>query len=118
MEVVWDALPTTLSKLVVDVGQAVRLEPLDSMHALYLPLESMKPLVNFKKLEELRIFNMRDSLQPIIWETVFQNEAGNQGMRILELQMAAAPLVRKDHWIQGKAVEGLFVSNDDPQEYK
>ena len=42
------------------------------------------------------------------------------GIRVLDLQMAAAPLVRNEHWRKARDVFELTVSNDDPleNEYK
>ena len=64
----------------------------------------------FTKLKELRIFNMRDSLQPIIWETLFR--IGNEGgtMRVLDLRMNHAPLIRVEGWIKADWVRGLDVA--------
>ena len=37
-------------------------------------------------------------------------------MRVLDLQMAAAPLVRLEHWRQAKDVVGLTVPVEDTKE--
>lgn len=118
MMILWEALPTSLTKLAIDVGWPLSIDDRDPHRQNYLSQADMKPLVNFTKLQELRIFNMRDTLQSIVWECVFRNKAKDKGMKVLDLQMAAAPLVRRDHWAKGAKVNGLHVINDDLQVYK
>jgi hypothetical protein len=112
MTKVWDVLPKSVSKLVVDISHPIIVSP-DSHRAMHIPPDDMKPLISLTKLRELRIFGMRDSCQCIIWETVFRNEAEDKGMHVLDLRMAGAPLVRNDHWVKAKDVEGLKVINHD-----
>ena len=114
---VWDALPTTLAKLVVDVGYPVRLDASDSKRPIYLKQECLKPLINYTNLNELRIFGMRDSYQSIIWETVYRNQVQG-GMRVLDLHMAAPPLVRQKSWVKAKDVHGLTVPVAEVPAYK
>ncbi|KAF2643149.1 hypothetical protein P280DRAFT_505356 [Massarina eburnea CBS 473.64] len=115
MGIVFDVLPTSLKKLIIDVGQPVKASP--NGGALYIPSEGMKPLLKFTNLQELRVFGMRESFQAIIWETVFRNKFGG-GMHVLDLRMASPPLVRKDSWIRAADVVGLIVTNEDPVDYK
>jgi hypothetical protein len=86
----------------------------------YLDQESIRPLTHFTKLQELRIFGMRDSFQGVIWETVFRNDADFEGksMRVLDLTMASPPIVRHEGWIQGKNVVGLSVAEEDETPYR
>ncbi|KAF2270893.1 hypothetical protein CC78DRAFT_573254 [Lojkania enalia] len=117
-DAVWGVLPTNLTKLVVDIGKPVRLNATDSHREIYISQDGMKPLVHLNKLEELRIFGMRDSFQSIIWETVYNNKSDNKYMRVLDLQMASRPLVREEVWRQAKDVGGLTVAQDEDQSYK
>ncbi|KAF2476578.1 uncharacterized protein BDR25DRAFT_277823 [Lindgomyces ingoldianus] len=114
----WEVLPTTLTKLVLDISQPVRLDGTDAHRESYLPQSGLKPLVNFDKLEELRIFGMRDSFQSIIWETVYRHDPDSDGMRILELSMANRPLIRQEGWLKAQEVVGLRVAKDDENPYK
>ncbi|KAF2691997.1 hypothetical protein K458DRAFT_438286 [Lentithecium fluviatile CBS 122367] len=118
MEMVWEVLPKTLTKLIIDVGRPVRVDQHNPYHKKYISQESMKPLVEFNKLRELRIFGMRDTFQSIIWEAVFRNEADDKGMHVLDLQMAEKPLVREKHWVAANDLQGLKVSNKDGQVYR
>jgi hypothetical protein len=118
MEMIWSALPTTVTKLVLDVGYPIKLDADDSNRLIYLNQESMKPLINYTKLKELRIFGMRDTYQSTIWETVYRNEAEEGSMRVLELQMAAPPLVRHEGWSQATDVQGLRVESEEACPYK
>ncbi|KAF2654123.1 hypothetical protein K491DRAFT_717410 [Lophiostoma macrostomum CBS 122681] len=118
MESIWSALPTTVTKLVLDVGYPIRLDADDSNRPIYLNQESMRPLINYTKLTELRIFGMRDTYQSTIWETVYRNEVENGNMRVLELQMAAPPLVRHEGWNKAKDVQGLRVDLEESRPYR
>ena len=96
---VWDALPTTLAKLVVDVGYPVRLDASDSKRPIYLKQECLKPLINYTNL------------------TVYRNQVQG-GMRVLDLHMAAPPLVRQKSWVKAKDVHGLTVPVAEVPAYK
>ncbi|CAO2657193.1 Nn.00g033190.m01.CDS01 [Neocucurbitaria sp. VM-36] len=115
-----DELPTSMTKIILDLGQRIHLHQDGAYsHKAYITPADMKPLSNMMELKELRLFSMHDSLQPVVWETVFRNKAEG-GMRVLDLQMAAAPLVRTDHWRKAQDVVGLTVVNEDvkDREYK
>ncbi|KAG9187730.1 hypothetical protein G6011_05601 [Alternaria panax] len=120
MVVTWDKLSTSLVKLVLDLGQPVRLQQDGkNEYKSYITLAEMKPLVQQTKLEELRLFGMHDSFQSIYWETVFRNTS-KTGMRVLDLNMAAPPIVRQDYWHKAEDVRGLTVpkANSKEKEYK
>ena len=108
--------PLTLEKLVVDIGKPVHLDPTDFNRETYISQDSMKPLTTFTKLKELRLFGMQDSFQGIIWETVFHNEA-DEGIHVLDLQMAVRPLVRQKSWVEAADVTGLSVPINIDDEY-
>lgn len=111
-----EKLPTSLTKLIIDLGQPVRLHrDGDLFRKSYMTQAEMKALQQQTKLKELRLFRMHDSFQPVIWETVFRN-ASKTGIRVLDLQMAAGPLVRSKFWRKAKDVIGLTVLSDDPNE--
>ncbi|KAF2876926.1 hypothetical protein BDV95DRAFT_601337 [Massariosphaeria phaeospora] len=118
METAWKYIPTTVTKLIIDVGRQMRYDPADPERKIYMSMQEMKPLVNFSKLEELRLFSMQEPMQCVIWETVFRNEADSGAMQVLELRMASFPLVRHEDWLTADQVTGLksFVEGD--QEYK
>ena len=65
----------------------------------------MKPLKEFVKLKELRIFGMTESCQSIVWETVWRNEAEKKMMDLLELRMLLDPIIRsgpsQTKWTKG-----------------
>jgi hypothetical protein len=63
------------------------------------------------KLKELRLFRVHDSVQSIVWETVFRNTSKG-GIRVLDVQMAAAPIVRSEQWKKAKDVAGLTVPTE------
>ena len=109
MACIWKSLTTSLSKLVLDLGQPIRLERShDSVHKSYIAPSEMKPLQDQKKLEELHLLGMHDSYQCIIWSTVFCNTS-DSGMRMLELSMGGAPVVRVGHWRKAEDVVALSV---------
>ena len=118
MDIVWEALPKTLAKLIIDVSQPVGVDQLNPLHKKYISQDGMRPLVAFTKIRELRIFGMHDTFQSIIWETVFRNEADEKGMHVLDLTMAEKPIVREQHWVKAENVQGLKVSNKDGQIYR
>lgn len=118
MDTVWDALPKSLTKLIIDISRPIGVDQHDSKRNKYISQEGMKSLVEFTKLRELRIFGMRDTFQSVIWEAVFRNEADDKGMHVLDLQMAEKPLVRQKHWVGAKDVQGLRVSNEDEHVYR
>lgn len=116
MSVVWETLPTSLTKLVLDLGQPVRIEQDgDIEYKSYITQADMRPLVQQTKLKELRLFRMHDSMQSIVWETIFRN-VSESGVRIADLQMAAEPLVRATHWHKAEDVVGLTVPKQDSNE--
>ncbi|KAF2205854.1 hypothetical protein GQ43DRAFT_427662 [Delitschia confertaspora ATCC 74209] len=114
-EAVWKVLPHNLKKLVIDVSSPVQLDVTDANHEICLSSEEMTPLVNYTNLEELRILGMRSSYQSIIWETVYRSKCT---MKVLDLQMAAEPLVRQEGWIKAYDVVGLNVPKDKANAYK
>jgi hypothetical protein len=105
MDIVWKALPRTLTKLIIDVSQPVEVDQKNPLHKRYMGQEAMKPLIEFTKLRELRIFGMRETFQATIWATVFRNEAEEKGMHVLDLQMVDKPLVRQKHWVKAEDVQ-------------
>jgi hypothetical protein len=116
MTCIWEKLSTSLTRLVLDLGQPVRLQQDgDVEYKSYITPSEMKPLSQQTELKELRLFRMHDSLQSIYWETVYSNKS-KDGMRVLDLQMAAAPLVRKEHWHKAQDVVGLTVPKENPSE--
>ncbi|KAH7406154.1 hypothetical protein DE146DRAFT_435409 [Phaeosphaeria sp. MPI-PUGE-AT-0046c] len=105
-----------LKKLVVDLGEPVRLdENGDIIHESYITFNELRPLQEQVKLKELRLFRVHDSIQAIVWETIFRNTSDG-GMRILELQMAKAPIVRSEQWKKAKDVTGLTVPTEEATE--
>jgi hypothetical protein len=116
MACVWEKLSTTLSKLVLDLGQPVRLQQDgDLEYKSYITPAEMKPLQQQTELKELRLFRVHDSLQSVVWDTLYRNKAEG-GMRVLDLQMASPPLVRKEHWHKAQDVVGLTVPKGDHKE--
>ncbi|KAF1841594.1 uncharacterized protein K460DRAFT_293250 [Cucurbitaria berberidis CBS 394.84] len=117
---IMEKLPTSMTKLILDLGQGIHLHHDGAYsHKAYITPADMKPLLKLTELKELRLFCMHDSLQPIVWENVFRNKSEG-GMRVLDLQMAAAPIVRSEHWRKAQDVVGLTVVNEDikEKEYK
>jgi hypothetical protein len=109
-------LPTELTKLVLDLGEPVRLEQDgDVLHQSYITPDEMKPMQEYVRLKELRIFRVHNSFQPLVWESVFRNTSEG-GMRILDIQMAAAPIVRSENWKKAKDVAGLTVALETSKE--
>ena len=105
-------LPEKLTKLVLDLGNHVRIVDNGvTLTKLHITAEDMKPLMNQTRLLELRLLRLRDSLQFIAWKTVYLNELPG-GMRVLELQMDAMPITRNDNnkWHKAKDVRGLTVA--------
>lgn len=112
---VWDELPTSLTKLVLDLGQPIRLEQNgEVLHRSYITSNEMKPLQDQTQLKELRLFHIHNSFQPMIWETVFRNTSEG-GMRVLDVQMASPPIVRSEQWRRAKDVVGLTVPTEDSE---
>ena len=115
MACIWEKLPA-LSKLVLDLGQPVRLQQNgDIEYKSYVTPAEMRPLQQQTELEELRLLNIHDSLQSVVWDTLYRNTAEG-GMRVLDLQMASPPLVRKDHWHKAQDVVGLTIPKEDTKE--
>ena len=105
-------LPTKLTKLVLNLGNHVRVVDDDvALTKLHIRPEDMKPLMKQTRLQELRLLHLRDSLQLIAWKTVYLNRLRG-GMRILELQMDAMPIIRDDNnkWHKAVDVRGLTVA--------
>lgn len=104
-----NALPKGLTKLVIDVSHPVALDEDNFSSPIYIKPESMKSLTRLVNLQELRIFGMKDSFQSIIWEAAYLNKSI---IRVLELQMAAPPVIfkqaYKQGWVQSKDVRKLF----------
>ena len=120
MPVVWEKLTTSLTKLVLDLGQPIKVHyDVKHDHVIeynsYIAANEMKPLVQQTQLKELRLFRMQDSMQSSIWETIFRNTSEN-GMHVADLQMAAAPIVRSMHWHKADDVVGLTVPKADSKE--
>ncbi|USP82488.1 hypothetical protein yc1106_09762 [Curvularia clavata] len=113
---IWDTLPTNMTKLVLDLSQPIRIErDGDIEYKSYIAPKDMKPLVQQTQLEELRMFGMHDSMQAVVWETAYRN-VSEGGMRVVDLQMAAEPIVRMDHWRKAMDVVGLTVPKQDSNE--
>lgn len=113
---VFEKLATPLKKLVLDLGQPVRLdEDSYTVHRSYITASELKPLLEQVKLQELRLFSLHDSVQSLVWETAFRNTSDG-GMRILDLQMAKAPIVRTETWKKAKDVAGLTVPTEKVKE--
>jgi 2-polyprenyl-3-methyl-5-hydroxy-6-metoxy-1,4-benzoquinol methylase len=69
MAVIWEKLSTSLTKLILDLGQPVRLQQDGTNeYKSYITPAEMRPLVQQTELEELRLFGMHDSLQSVYWE--------------------------------------------------
>lgn len=109
MASVFKVLPAKLTKLVLDLGNLNSVKD-DGVQLWmrHMNPSDMEPLVKQTRLAELRLLRLRDSLQSIIWKTVFQNESPG-GMHILELQMDAMPIVRNSKWHKASDVHGLTV---------
>jgi hypothetical protein len=71
----------------------------------------MKPLQELVKLKELRLLRMYESIQQLVWETVYRNTSVG-GMRVLDLQMAEEPIIRKAKWKKANDVAGLTVPTE------
>jgi hypothetical protein len=104
-----------LTKLVLDLNNHVRVvdEARDGRFLIKLhisPLD-MEPLLKQTRLRELRLRRLRDSMQLIAWKTVYLNKLPG-GMRTLELQMDAMPIVRNggNKWHKAVDVRGLTVA--------
>ncbi|KAF3045653.1 hypothetical protein E8E12_011005 [Didymella heteroderae] len=104
-----------LTKLVLDLHNHVRVA--DEAHdgrflvKLHISPLDMDPLLKQTKLQELRLRRLRDSMQLITWKTVYLNELPG-GMRTLELQMDAMPIIRDggSKWHKAVDVRGLTVA--------
>lgn len=113
---IWEGLRTTLTKLVLDLGEPVRLEQNgEFLHKSFITANEMKPLQEQVELKELRLFRLHESIQPLVWETVFRNTS-DSGMRLLDIQMASAPIVRSESWRKAPDVIGLTVPTEDSEE--
>jgi uncharacterized protein (UPF0128 family) len=111
MASVFNELPTKLTKLVLDLGNPIRIvDNRATLSKLHIRADDMKPLLKQTYLQELRLLRLRDSLQFVAWKTVFLNKAKG-GMRILELEMDAVPIVRRDYWHRANDVHGLTVAH-------
>lgn len=85
------------------------------LHKSHITAMEMKPLQKQTQLKELRLLNMFDSYQLTVWETVFRNKT-EDGMRVLDLQMASAPMVRTMQGRMAKDVTGLTMSVQEGKE--
>lgn len=111
MASVFNELPTNLTKLVLDLGNHVHVvDDGITLSELHIRADDMKPLLKQTRLLELRLLRLRDSLQFIAWKTVFLSQVPG-GMRILELQMDAEPIVRRNQWHKANDVRGLTVAH-------
>ncbi|KAF2632668.1 hypothetical protein BU25DRAFT_417273 [Macroventuria anomochaeta] len=112
MASVFTELPPKLTKLVLDLSHHVRVvDNGATLTKLHIRPEDMKPLLKQTRLLELRLLGLRDSLQFIAWKTVYLNQLPG-GMRILELQMNAMPIIRNNNnkWHMALDVRGLTVA--------
>ncbi|KAF2031288.1 hypothetical protein EK21DRAFT_63436 [Setomelanomma holmii] len=111
----WEVLPTSLTKLVLNLGQPVRLDRYgDLVHRSYITSVETQPLLEQTQLKELRLFQVHNSFQSIVWETVFRNTSKG-GMQILDIQMASPPIVRSEQWRKAKDVTGLTVPTESEE---
>jgi hypothetical protein len=83
----------------------------------------MKPLKEFVKLKELRIFGMTESYESIVWETVWRNETEKKMMELLELRLFLDPIIRsgpsQTKWTKvDKAKFLMKLSKDDAVDYR
>ena len=112
---VWAAMSVKkTTKLVLDVGKPLTLNPANDYRDQHLEADDMAPLIQFTALEELRIFSMHLSYQSIIWETVYRNKSDSGMIRVLDLEMVEAPIIRQKHWLVAADVTGLNVEIDEP----
>lgn len=105
-------LPARLKTLVLDLGNQVRVyDDNVVLMELHISPMDMEPLVKYTRLQELRLFGLRDSLQFIAWRTVFHNKRRG-GMQTLELHMDAMPIMRNNNnkWHKALDVRGLTVA--------
>ncbi|UPX13900.1 uncharacterized protein EKO05_0004396 [Ascochyta rabiei] len=110
MASVFNELPTNLTKLVLDLGNPVRVfDDSKVLTKLHIRADDLKPLLKQTRLLELRLLRLRDSVQFVAWKTVFLSQIPG-GMRILELQMDVAPIIRSEHWRKATDVRGLTVA--------
>ncbi|KAJ4374263.1 hypothetical protein N0V83_003004 [Neocucurbitaria cava] len=113
---VLEKLPKSMTKIILNLGQGICVQQdTEYSHMAYITPTDMKPLLEQTELKELRLFSMQVSLQCVVWETVFRNKAEG-GMFLLDLGMATAPLVRKNHWLLAQDVVGLKVVNEDSKD--
>lgn len=111
MTSVFNELPTDLTKLVLDLGNHVRVVNNGTTSTLlHIRADDMKPLMKQTRLLELRLLRLRDTLQFVAWKTVFLNEQPG-GMKVLELQMDVAPIIRNNKWNKASDVHGLTVTH-------
>ncbi|KAJ4362209.1 hypothetical protein N0V95_001453 [Ascochyta clinopodiicola] len=110
MASVFNELPTRLTKLVLDLGNPVRVfDDTKVLTKLHIRADDLKPLLKQTRLLELRLLRIRDSVQFVAWKTVYLSQIPG-GMRILELQMDAAPIIHNEHWRKATDVRGLTVA--------
>ncbi|XPS71243.1 hypothetical protein M3J09_003431 [Ascochyta lentis] len=110
MASVFNELPTKLTKMVLDLGNPVRVvDDGITLTKLHIRANDMKPLLKQTRLLELRLLGLRDSVQFVAWQAVFLSRIPG-GMRILELQMDAAPVIRSNCWHKATDVCGLTVA--------
>ena len=116
-------LSRQLVKLRFDIRRPVRLDASDFRRRTYFQQRDMKPLNEFVKLKELRIFGMTESCQPIVWETVWRNEAKKKMMDLLELKMFLDPIIcsgpSQTKWAKAGEVKSLMkLGKDDAVDYR
>ena len=120
MACIWDAVTTSLTKLVLDLGCPVRLhQDGDVLHESRISAAEMDALKKQEQLEELRLFSMYDSFQALVWETVYRNKSVG-GIGVLDLKMAVTPITRSKKWRPASEVESLVRLNNTlkGKEYK
>ncbi|OAL56562.1 hypothetical protein IQ07DRAFT_674741 [Pyrenochaeta sp. DS3sAY3a] len=107
-----DALPTTLTKLIVNLEQPVFPQEGNTLSTYGKTIEpsEMTSLLDMTQLEELRLFKIPEiSFQPVVWGTVFRNKTA-KGMKVLELEMARPAVVRPGDWCLAHDVVDLDVA--------
>lgn len=107
-----DALPTTLTKLIVNLEQPVLPQEGNTLSTYGKTIEpsDMASLLDMTQLEELRFFKIPDiTFQRVVWGTVFRNDLKN-GMKVLELEMARPAVVRPGDWRYAHDVVDLDVA--------
>lgn len=123
LDLILQRLPRKLVKLRFDIQHPVRLDTSDFRRPIYFQRRDMKPLTEFVKLKELRIFGMMESCQSVIWETVWRSEAEGKMMELLELTMCLDPIIRsgpsQTKWVKADGVKSIMrLSKDEAVDYR